>query len=115
MLALLPSSWLSNGGARRSLLAVQVLPGAGRESEGTSETAGAPGALQRYFVTAHSEAWHTAFATSSPCLSSFNSPSPAKGAASHQELGHWGGRVAAIHHIDCGLHWLVPLVRHFAD
>lgn len=62
------------------------------QSEGISVTAGVPGALQKYFVTARSEPQHTAFTTSSLRFSSSKLVSLLReGAAPDRELGHWGG------------------------
>lgn len=44
---------------------MRVLPNTGRESEKIFVIAGVPEALHKYFVTAHSEAQHTAFDTTS--------------------------------------------------
>lgn len=63
---------------------------AGTESQRISVTAAVPGALQKYFVTAHSEAQHTVFATTSLQL---HSSEPLfllqEGAAQDKGLGHW--------------------------
>lgn len=71
---------------------MRVLPGTGTESEGISEIPGVPGALQKYFVTAHSEAQHTAFATT---FLQLHSSKPMlllqEGAAQGRELGYWVG------------------------
>lgn len=71
---------------------MRVLPDTGRESEKISVIAGVPEALHKYFVTAHSEAQHTAFDTTSLQL---HSSKPLflvqEGAAHGRELGHWVG------------------------
>lgn len=97
---------------------MQVLPGAGTESEGISVIAGVPGALQKYFVTAHSEAQHTAFTITSLQLHSSKPLSLLQEGAAQAGAGTLSraladGQAAAIPHVNCSLHRLFSLVRHF--
>lgn len=89
-------------------------PGLG-QARGISVTAGVPGVLQKCSVTAHFEAQHTAFATSSLLDSALPSPCPSCGRGQPQVEsrdtgegpGSWAGRSYASHTLQSAL------VRHF--
>lgn len=105
---------MSNVGAGGSPLAMLVLPRAWTGS-GYFCNSRCSGVLQKCSVTAHFEAQHTAFATSSLLDSALPSPCPSCGRGQPQVesrdtgegTGSWAGRSYASHTLQSAL------VRHF--